>query len=97
MGVIIRLIPTLWRIKSWRHFPFLAVKTDRSKKIEASGSLMPADTTWIKIDGGCHAQFGDYGLQPGDGQAKISPQQQWDPVTSGIAALLLKISRWCST
>jgi hypothetical protein len=60
------------------------------KNIEASGTLLPADTTWIKIDGGSHAQFGDYGLQPGDGQAKISPQQQWDQVTSATVAFLLK-------
>jgi hypothetical protein len=62
------------------------------KNIEASGNLMPADTTWIKIDGGSHAQFGDYGLQPGDGQAKISPQQQWNQVSSATIAFLLKIS-----
>jgi hypothetical protein len=62
------------------------------KKIEASNSLLPMDTTWIKIDGGSHAQFGDYGLQPGDGQPKISPQQQWDQVTSATTAFLRKIS-----
>lgn len=62
------------------------------KNIEASNPLLPADTTWIKIDGGSHAQFGDYGLQPGDGQAKISPQQQWDQVTSATAAFLQKIT-----
>jgi hypothetical protein len=62
------------------------------KKIEASTPLLPADTTWIKIDGGSHAQFGDYGLQPGDGLARISPQQQWDQVASATVAFLLKIS-----
>lgn len=62
------------------------------KKIEASKSLLPADTTWIKIDGGSHAQFGDYGLQAGDGQARISPQQQWDQVASATTAFLLRIS-----
>jgi hypothetical protein len=62
------------------------------KNIEASKSLLPADTTWIKIDGGSHAQFGDYGLQAGDGQARISPQQQWDQVASATTAFLLRIS-----
>jgi hypothetical protein len=61
-------------------------------KIEASYPLLPADTTWIRIDGGNHAQFGDYGLQPGDGQAKISPQQQWDQVTSATIVFFEKIS-----
>ncbi|MCX6053322.1 MAG: alpha/beta hydrolase [Chloroflexi bacterium] len=61
-------------------------------KIEASSTLLPTKTNWIKIDGGSHAQFGDYGLQPGDGQARISPQQQWDQVTTASVAILLKIS-----
>ncbi len=29
------------------------------------------------IDGGNHAQFGDYGVQKGDGTASISPEEQW--------------------
>lgn len=62
------------------------------KEIESSSPLLPANTTWIKMDGGNHAQFGDYGLQPGDGQAKISPHQQWNQVTSATAAFLLNIS-----
>jgi len=62
------------------------------KKIEASNPLLPVDTTWIKIDGGNHAQFGDYGLQPGDGLAKISPLQQWDQVITATAAFLQKTS-----
>jgi hypothetical protein len=62
------------------------------EKIESSGTLLPVDTTWIKIEGGSHAQFGDYGLQPGDGQARISPQQQWDLVLSATVSFLMKTS-----
>ncbi len=51
--------------------------------IESSASLLPADTTWVKIEGGNHAQFGDYGPQPGDGEARINQQSQWE---LGIAA-----------
>jgi hypothetical protein len=62
------------------------------KELEASGVLLPADTTWVKMEGGNHAQFGDYGLQPGDGQAQISPQQQWSQAAAATSALLRKIS-----
>lgn len=61
-------------------------------KIDASNTLLPSDTTWQKIDGGNHGQFGDYGLQPGDGKASISPQEQWDLVSSATVSFLLKLS-----
>lgn len=60
-------------------------------KIEASKTLLPADTTWQKIEGGNHAQFGDYGLQPGDGKANINPEEQWGQVSSATVAFLLKL------
>ncbi len=41
-----------------------------------SASLQPADTTVRPIEGGNHAQFGDYGAQDGDGTATISAQEQ---------------------
>jgi pimeloyl-ACP methyl ester carboxylesterase len=62
------------------------------EKIKASNNLLPASTTWVEIIGGNHAQFGDYGLQPGDGQAQINPQQQWDQVSSATVAFLKDIS-----
>ena len=45
-------------------------------KIDASRPLLPADTTWVPIEGGNHAQFGWYGDQPGDNPATISREQQ---------------------
>jgi hypothetical protein len=45
-------------------------------KIEASHVLLPADTTFIVIQGGDHAQFGWYGPQPGDNPASISREAQ---------------------
>jgi hypothetical protein len=62
-------------------------------KLAASGPLLPADTTWVKMEGGNHAQFGDYGPQSGDGQSRISPQEQWEQAASATAALLEKISK----
>lgn len=60
------------------------------EKIESSVSLLPADTAWVRIEGGNHAQFGDYGLQPGDGKANMSPQQQWDLASSATISFLTK-------
>ena len=40
--------------------------------------LAAADTTEVVIEGGNHAQFGDYGIQFNDGVAKISKEEQLD-------------------
>lgn len=45
-------------------------------KIEASRALLPADTTWVVIEGGNHAGFGYYGPQGGDGQATLPRAEQ---------------------
>lgn len=60
--------------------------------IEASSSLLPANTKWVKIEGGNHAQFGDYGSQPGDGIADISSQAQWEQIISATSAFLQGIT-----
>jgi len=44
--------------------------------IRASGGRLPADTTWVEMEGGNHAQFGWYGIQPGDGVATISREEE---------------------
>ncbi len=48
---------------------------DRAK-LEAARPLLPPGTTVAVIEGGNHAQFGDYGPQPGDGEAAISGAEQ---------------------
>ncbi|MEN6434932.1 MAG: alpha/beta hydrolase [Anaerolineaceae bacterium] len=50
--------------------------------IEASRALLPASTTWVEIQGGNHAQFGDYGKQNGDFGATITAADQWKQVIS---------------
>lgn len=57
-------------------------------KIDLSRSLLPADTIWLSITGGNHAQFGWYGDQSGDNPAKISRVTQQDQVISATLALL---------
>ena len=41
-------------------------------KYEERRVLLPADATYVSIEGGNHAGFGDYGAQKGDGVATIS-------------------------
>jgi pimeloyl-ACP methyl ester carboxylesterase len=57
-------------------------------KIDASRPLLPANTVWIPIEGGNHAQFADYGEQSGDNPAEISPEAQWFKATETMVAFL---------
>lgn len=43
---------------------------------ERNWANLPTDTTEVVLDGGCHAQFGSYGLQDGDGIPAISGKEQ---------------------
>ncbi len=61
------------------------------EKIQASKPLLPPDTTWVVIPGGIHAHFGDYGAQPGDGQAEIPASSQWNQAADATVELLQKI------
>ncbi len=56
--------------------------------IEASAAQLPADTTFVEIDGGNHAQFGWYGAQDGDGQATISREAQQEQVVAATLHLI---------
>lgn len=59
-------------------------------KVEAGRQYMPEDYTEVCIDGGNHAQFGDYGLQKGDGTAKISREEQQDQTVELILEFIKK-------
>lgn len=45
---------------------------------------LPKDYTEVKIEGGNHGHFGDYGEQFGDGEATISLQKQHDIIIDSI-------------
>jgi pimeloyl-ACP methyl ester carboxylesterase len=47
-----------------------------SDQIDASRALLPPTTRWVAIESGNHAQFGDYGPQPGDRDATIARETQ---------------------
>ena len=55
---------------------------------EVKKSLLPADTKYIVIEGGNHAQFGSYGPQEGDKPATISPEEQWEQVAAATVEFL---------
>jgi pimeloyl-ACP methyl ester carboxylesterase len=61
-------------------------------KINASIPLLPQDTIWISIEGGNHAQFGDYGTQSGDLAAAISPEEQQAQVVEAMVELLAELT-----
>lgn len=55
---------------------------------EAGSALLPPGTKALVLEGGNHAQFGDYGPQPGDNPATITAAEQWRVTAREIAATL---------
>ena len=53
---------------------------------ESSKAYWPEDAAEAVIDGGNHAQFGNYGAQLGDGAARISAQEQQDATLEAVMA-----------
>ncbi len=60
-------------------------------KIAASVPLLPADTVWVAIEGGNHAQFGWYGEQSGDNPAVITRDAQQEQIVQATVALLASL------
>lgn len=61
-------------------------------EIENSRAELPADASFIVIDGGNHAQFGYYGDQPGDNPATISRAAQQEQVIAATLAVLEQVN-----
>lgn len=53
---------------------------------EKDRTNLPADTTEIILEGGCHAQFGSYDPQNGDGIPTISGEEQITQTAEAIVA-----------
>jgi len=60
---------------------------------EANKKLLPAKTTWVRVEGGNHAQFGHYGAQPGDGKATVSRAEQQRLTSEALAEALRRASK----
>ncbi len=63
-----------------------------SSEFAASMTRVPAGSTLEEIQGGNHAQFGNYGPQKGDGQASISREAQQEK-TSALILEFAKMSQ----
>jgi len=55
--------------------------------------LFPLDAEFVVIQGGNHAQFGDYGVQPGDHEATITRTDQQKQVVDATAQFLKELSQ----
>ncbi len=58
------------------------------KKLEEGKRYLPASAVEEELPGGNHAQFGDYGLQKGDGVATVSRQEQTQWAADRIEELI---------
>lgn len=56
--------------------------------IQENASLLPADTTFVQIEGANHASFGAYGAQPGDGDSTITAADAERAITDALAAFI---------
>ena len=52
---------------------------------EADRTNLPTDTTEVVLDGGCHAGFGSYGAQKGDGTPALSAETQQQQTADALA------------
>ncbi len=57
-------------------------------KIQNSLKNLPANTKVVTIEGGNHAQYGDYGPQAGDGAAMISREEQQRQTVTAVIELV---------
>ena len=60
---------------------------------ENKRSLLPMDAEFVVIRGGNHAQFGDYGLQPGDHEATLPRADQQKQVVDATVQFLKELSQ----
>lgn len=57
-------------------------------EIAETSRFLPKATTWVRIEGGNHSQFGYIGTLLGDQQATISRAEQQDLTVSAILSML---------
>jgi len=62
-------------------------------RFDASRADLPQDTEFVIIEGGNHAQFGDYGFQPGDKEATITRLVQQKQVVDATVKFLKEVSK----
>lgn len=60
------------------------------QKLKDGRKNLPSDTTTYVIEGGNHAQFGNYGFQKGDGNAAVTPRAQQEETCEAILSFVRK-------
>ena len=63
-------------------------KVMNREKYDKNKSNLPGDLTEVVIDGGCHAYFGMYGAQDGDGTPTITNEEQIRITVKNIAQVM---------
>jgi pimeloyl-ACP methyl ester carboxylesterase len=63
------------------------------QKFKETSALLPTETQFVVMDGGNHAQFGDYGPQPGDKVATISRTEQQKQIVEATIKFLEGLSK----
>jgi len=53
-------------------------------KVAEAAHLLPPDAAVVELSGASHAQFGDYGLQPGDGTSTTTDADVRDGITDAV-------------
>ena len=61
-------------------------------RVMANARLLPPSTTWVRIEGGNHRQFGYYGYQLGDCGATISRESQQRQTAAALISFLAQRS-----
>jgi ABC-type nitrate/sulfonate/bicarbonate transport system substrate-binding protein len=49
---------------------------------------LPPETVFVEVEGAIHSYFGDYGLQPGDGDPTVGRDQAQDEIVGASLELL---------
>jgi pimeloyl-ACP methyl ester carboxylesterase len=60
---------------------------------DRSRAQLPADSQFVVIEGGNHAQFGAYGPQAGDNPADISAEEQWSQIAEATGLFLESLKK----
>ena len=64
-----------------------------STQISENLNKFPANTTFITINGGNHANFGNYGLQQGDNNSTITKEEQQNLTVNYILDFLKNLNK----
>ncbi len=65
----------------------------QAEKLGASATLLPTSAMLMKLEGANHAQFGDYGIQEGDGVATMSRAEQQQKAIQATLEFLRKLDQ----